>query len=86
MFAKAPDGRRRSDPIKRTLEEDLDRRAILELWVGADQPRPRRAGALVDRGPPTAVALFTRNNNRGAQHAKAGKQAREGNHPAQLRS
>jgi hypothetical protein len=38
------------------------------------------------QGPTTAAALFTRNNNRGSNHATAGKQARAGNHLAQLRS
>jgi len=51
----------------------------------SDGPRPRRAGAPI-QGPPTTPKTFTRNNNLGSNHAKAGKQPRNGNHPAQLRS
>jgi len=41
---------------------------------------------LIGLGRSTAVKTFTRINNRGSNHATAGKQAREGNHPAKLRS
>ena len=37
-------------------------------------------------GRPAAAKTFTRNNNRRSRHATAGKQEREGNHPAELRS
>jgi hypothetical protein len=38
------------------------------------------------RGPTTAPAPFTRFNNLRSNHATAGKQPREGDHPAELRS
>jgi hypothetical protein len=41
---------------------------------------------MIGLGRSTAVKTFTRINNRGSNHATAGKQAREGNHPALLRS
>ena len=41
---------------------------------------------LIGLGRSTAVKTFTRNNNLGSRHATAGKQEREGNHPALLRS
>ena len=40
----------------------------------------------VSLGRAAAAITFTRNSNRGSRHAKAGKQEREGNHLAQLRS
>jgi hypothetical protein len=51
------------------------------------ESRPRREDkVMIGLGRPTAAKTFTRNNNRGSGHAMAGKQAREGNHPALLRS
>ena len=41
---------------------------------------------LVALGRRAAAITFTRFSNRGSRHATAGKQARVGNHPAQLRS
>ena len=45
-----------------------------------------KAQKLVSLGRPTAAITFTRNNNRVSNHVRSGKQAREGNHPALLRS
>jgi hypothetical protein len=50
------------------------------------QDRSRNPTNRPVQGPPTAAITFTRNNNRISSHAKAGKQARCGNHPALLRS
>jgi hypothetical protein len=41
---------------------------------------------LLGLGRPTAAKTFTRNNNPGSQHVTAGKQERDGNHLALLRS
>ena len=60
-----------------------------------DLPLPDHSPALGDptgaraqqvQGPTTAPGLFTRNNNLVSNHARAGKQEREGNHLAELRS
>jgi hypothetical protein len=40
----------------------------------------------IHQGPTTAAGVFTRFNNLCSRHATAGKRARVGNHPAQLRS
>jgi hypothetical protein len=48
--------------------------------------RRHQRPSLPHQGPPTTVAAFTRNNNLGSQHAKAGKPARKYRHPAELRS
>lgn len=53
---------------------------------GAKTLTPLAPTPSVLQGPTAAAITFTRNSNLGSRHARAGKQARVGNHPARLRS